>query len=93
MIIITLMLRVILQVSLLFIMLFCIFCFAASFEYSSINRYQIIYSVLLALMSILFIKLATNKTHQHISYYMVLLTALMWIFVVLHEIVNFLMYR
>lgn len=80
--------RIILQIILLFLMLICIFCFSTSFAYGSINRYQIIYSLLLILMSILGIKLAANnKFHQHISYYTVMLTALMWLWVVVHDMI------
>lgn len=88
--IISTMFRLVLQTILIFLMLTCILFFASSFEYGSINRYQILYTFLLGLMSVVFVKLASNKAHKHISYYMVLLTTILWVVAILHGMFDFL---
>jgi|GEM_PF-3884052 hypothetical protein len=78
--------RVLLQAVLLFIMISCIFGFAASFEYPGINRYQLLYTAILGVLTVLFVKLGTNEAHKKLSYYMALLTTLLWLIVILHEL-------
>lgn len=73
------------QAVLVFVMLFCVFGFAASYEYPSINRYQILYTALLLLFSLLFYKLASFKTHKIFSTYVVSLIFLIWIVVLIIE--------
>ena len=78
--------KIFLQIVLIFIMLFCVFGYAASFEYPSINRYQVIYTLLLSVFSYFFYKLATLKPHKSISTYLVALVFLIWVIVLIREI-------
>ncbi len=77
--------KIALQAVLVFVMLFCVFGFAASYEYPSINHYQIMYTALLILFSFFFYKLASLKAHKIFSTYLVSLVFLIWIIVLIRE--------
>ena len=78
-------LKIALQVALIFPMLFCVFGFAASYEYPSINRFQIAYTTLLLLFSFLFYKLASSKAHKTLSSYLVALVFFIWFIALIVE--------
>lgn len=69
------------QACLLFIMLFCLFGFMASYEFISINRFQVAYFSIFVLCAIVFILLSTSKFHRLASYVIVSLASLFWIYV------------
>lgn len=77
--------RVALQMLLVFIMVACVFCFSISFAQPSINRYQMICTLLLVVASYCFIKLSVSKAHKHFASYVVMLTSVMWLLVIAHE--------
>lgn len=79
-------LRLVIQTVLLFGMLNCILFASSSFYTDRIMIQLSLYTLALGLLSVLFLKLAANKAHKHVSYYMVLFTTIIWLVAMLHGI-------
>lgn len=83
-----LIIRVLIQIFLMMVILFCVFGFGASFEYPSPNRYEVGYTLLFILFSLLFIRIANRGIHQAVSYIIVSFASLFWVMMLVFEVLH-----
>jgi hypothetical protein len=81
--------RVLIQFFLIPVILFFIFGFGESFEYPSPNTGQVIYMLLFVLFSIIFIKIAKDRTHKIVSCVIISFTSLLWFLMLIFEIYHY----